>query len=165
MALVNPHQLMIQKAKAGDAYAVSRIISANTLRNENNIFSRLQKEVWLKYSSVEKVRQKILSRPTFCAFFEGQIIGTIAIDGEELFGLFVHPEFQRLGIGTRLLSFAEKYARALGLESLHLNATQNAKDFYKKNAYSEIGPVSVTVDHVEFSEIRMKKRLYDSKTR
>lgn len=159
MALIDRQRLMIQKAKAGDAYAISRIISANTLRPENNPYSPLQKEVWLKHTRVDKVRKKLQSRPTFCAFCEGQIVGTIAVQYQEIIGLYVHPEFHYRGVGTKLLQFAENFARTMGLKKVSLNAAITAKSFYIQNGYTVSGSIEIVVDHVVFPEIRMKKNL------
>ena len=48
----------------------------------------------------------------------------------EIGAMFVHPEFQALGFGRRILSTLEGIARQSALSSLSLIATLNAERFY-----------------------------------
>ncbi len=74
--------------------------------------------------------------------------------------LYVHPELAGQGIGQGLLREMEQRCRALGLESLELNASFNAAAFYRRCGYEAQGPVAQPLtDTVSMGAIRMVKRL------
>lgn len=74
--------------------------------------------------------------------------------------LYVHPEFAGQGIGQALLREMEARCRALGLESLELNASRNAEAFYRRCGYEAKGPVTQSLtDTVAMEANRMVKRL------
>jgi GNAT superfamily N-acetyltransferase len=77
-----------------------------------------------------------------------------------LTALYVHPGFAGQGIGHALLREMEARCRALGLESLGLNASYNAAAFYRRCGYEESGPIAQQLtDTVSMEAIRMVKRL------
>jgi ribosomal protein S18 acetylase RimI-like enzyme len=85
----------------------------------------------------------------------------IAIPGHALLkALYVHPAFAGHGIGEALLREMEARCRALGLESLELNASYNAAAFYRRCGYEERGPIAQPLtDTVSMEAIRMAKQL------
>lgn len=58
---------------------------------------------------------------------EDRLVGFAHLRAPELVGLFVHPEFQRIGYGSELFRFA---AREIVSRPLILDSTLNAVDFY-----------------------------------
>lgn len=85
----------------------------------------------------------------------------IAIPEQALLrALYVHPERAGQGIGHGLLREMERRCRALGLESLELNASFNAAAFYRRCGYEAQGPVAQPLtDTVSMGAVRMVKRL------
>jgi len=85
----------------------------------------------------------------------------IAIPEQALLkALYVHPGFAGQGIGQALLREMEARCRALGLESLELNASYNAVAFYRRCGYEERGPIAQQLtDTVSMEAIRMAKQL------
>ncbi|KAF0230528.1 MAG: N-acetyltransferase [Beijerinckiaceae bacterium] len=59
-------------------------------------------------------------------------------DGE-LFGLFVHPKAQGLGIGTVFLDRVEMQFAAEGRSDVELDAALNAQSFYEARGWKLIG--------------------------
>ncbi|MFE4356967.1 GNAT family N-acetyltransferase [Kitasatospora xanthocidica] len=61
--------------------------------------------------------------------------------------VMVHPDFQGLGHGARLLAEAERVAREWGLESLRLTARggQGLERFYARSGYREVGRVPAAI--------------------
>jgi len=74
---------------------------------------------------------------------KGRIIGTIALDRTsntkgQLFLVYVHPDFQRKGIGSTLVSYVENIAKEMGLKSIFLFTIEKAKwaiKFYENLGY------------------------------
>ncbi len=78
----------------------------------------------IDYFSQSKI--ELLNRERLCLVAEqaGHIVGTAAIEGQQVCTFFVHPDRQREGIGTALLAALEDAARALGLHRRMMLAMQ-----------------------------------------
>jgi len=56
--------------------------------------------------------------------------------------LYVEPEFRRMGLGRRAMEFAEKRARALNVNALHLEVDRGndpAVELYRRTGYADHG--------------------------
>lgn len=56
--------------------------------------------------------------------------------------LAVHPDYQKRGFGTKVLSFTDKFAKENGFESIHLDVLSinfNAVKLYQDNGYIKVG--------------------------
>lgn len=61
----------------------------------------------------------------------------------------VHPEFQNLGMGSRLVAFAEKFAKERGFTKMVAHARGTAVEFYRKAGYTTVGEdfIEQTIPH------------------
>ncbi len=72
------------------------------------------------------------------ALVEGKVAGIIAYNDIEISQLYIHTDFQGIGIGTALLSKAkEQSSGRLTLYTFEIN--QNAQRFYEKHGFNIIG--------------------------
>ena len=78
---------------------------------------------------------------------EGEVVGFGHLilgnrqDGSDtcqLKGLFVSPKWARKGVGTALLQHVENQARLGGYKNVSLQASLNAKEFYKRMSYTVV---------------------------
>ena len=70
-----------------------------------------------------------------------QVIGFGGIDvtaGEQLRWVYLLPEFQRSGIGSKILHELETVAWTSGLRSIRLHANPDAIEFYSRHGYAPI---------------------------
>lgn len=58
----------------------------------------------------------------------------------ELQALYVHPDFGRRGIGSRLIAALIQAARQQGMPYLTAHASLNAAAFYQRNGFDVLGP-------------------------
>jgi GNAT superfamily N-acetyltransferase len=65
--------------------------------------------------------------------------GTVVPLLNELRACYVHPRFNRQGIGRRILAVLEEEAKAAGVGWLNLNSSLNAEDFYLSVGYTADG--------------------------
>ena len=113
----------------------------------------------------------------FVAVSDGKIIGTILLYGDfsdkgdvpelykrkdvRVFGKFaVEPEFQKLGIGSRLMDFIENHAREMGINEIALDTSEETTDlinFYKKRGYRFICHHQWAITN--FQSVVMSKKL------
>lgn len=71
-----------------------------------------------------------------------RILGLTSTDGREIADLWVHPSFQRRGIGSTLLQVAEEEIQLAGHHTVRLCYTEYnvaAPRFYRANGYTEAG--------------------------
>jgi len=67
------------------------------------------------------------------------IVGTANLDGVAARALFVDPDHQGKGIGTRLMAVIEDLARARSVATLHVQSSITAESFYRKLGYVAVG--------------------------
>ena len=125
---------MIRKAARADHPRISEI----RLSVREN---RLSKS---KYDLVEAVADWIFDNSTFWAWEEdGAIQGFSAADPRDgtIFALFVHPSYERRGIGRALLPLACQILRESGhaFATLTTEAASRAERFYRRDGWTEIG--------------------------
>lgn len=66
----------------------------------------------------------------------------------------VHEEWQGLGVGKRLVAFAEKMCEERGVRHIHLNARETAVPFYLTMGYQVVGD---RFEEVGIPHFRMEK--------
>ena len=66
----------------------------------------------------------------------GKIVATGAIVAGDIFGVFVHPGFQRQGYGGALMRELEARAKARGYHEAVLSVSLPSRDFYQAFGYS-----------------------------
>ncbi len=72
------------------------------------------------------------------ALVEGKVAGIIAYNDIEISQLYIHTDYQAIGIGTALLSRAkEQSSGRLTLYTFEIN--KNAQRFYEKHGFNIIG--------------------------
>lgn len=87
-------------------------------------------------------------------FLNDQIIGILILTPVNTYTVkmrqvAVSEEYQGQGIGTRLVSFAEKKALELGYRQIVLHSRKTAVSFYRKTGYEIIGDefMEVSIPH------------------
>lgn len=96
----------------------------------------------------------------FVALEDDRIVGFGDLGGEEIFGLYVHPQYVGRGVGKLLLEALESEARARGIHALKLNSTITAKPFYSNRGYHPISETMHTVSPtIKLRCVEMQKEL------
>lgn len=131
--------LKIRGFDAADAEAVSSVIRETMKISNSHDYSSEILEPLIEYFSPEKILQLNRERLCFVAEFDGQIVGTAAIENAELLTFFVHPDFQRKGIGTKLLKAIEGAAQIQGINCIKVGSSLTGVSFYEKLGYRKTG--------------------------
>ena len=127
--------LAIRPACAEDAEALSRLMR-RAIRHNNaadypsEVIARL-----LARHTVEAVAAMIAKRRVFLGCEGERVVGTVALEGDVLRGLFVEVDRQGRGIAVGLVCHVEALARANGLPQLTLQSSTTAHGFYKRLGY------------------------------
>jgi len=103
-------EVEIRRATAGDAEAVYEIV-LRALRETNardypaSVIDRLV------LTLPEGVASKLEEWQAYVAVVDGRIVGTGSLSGKTVRAVFVHPDYQGRGIGTKLMDAVENAAR------------------------------------------------------
>lgn len=96
------------------------------------------KEFMILMSQPDKIIEKSNKCEMFVYEDKKRIIGTGVLDNGEIRTMFVLPELQRKGIGTKILNYLINLAREKGYKKTFLKSSPVAEGFYKKNNFNKI---------------------------
>ena len=74
-------------------------------------------------------------RDMFCLVDKDKILGVIDLEGNKIGGLFVRYNYLGNGLGKKLLTFMEDYAKKKNIKKVILYSTEYAYKFYLKQGY------------------------------
>ena len=125
----------IRRASAKDATGLSdmmrrAIVVTNAADYPPDVIDRL-----VARHGVEDVAAMIATRDVFSALDGDVLVGTIALEGDQLRGLFVEPDRQGEGLGGCLVASLEAHAVGLGHDSLWLQSSVTANAFYTRRGW------------------------------
>ena len=104
-------------------------------------------------------KRKTLFGADHCAGREDSLLDP-AYDAAKIRAFFVHPEWVRRGIGTRVLEACESVALAAGFRKFEMGATLTGVALYKARGYREVEEIRVPLGNGELLPIvRMEKRI------
>jgi len=112
-------------------------LQADSLRLLSNNYNSSQVESLIKS---QKSARLSFDETTFVAEIDSRIIGfSCLIDARNTIGgVYVHPDFTRRGIGTKLLNVIEEVAIERKCRVIHVTSSLSSVDFYKANGYQVI---------------------------
>jgi GNAT superfamily N-acetyltransferase len=83
-----------------------------------------------------------------------------ATEPAKIRGFFVHPDFARRGIGTRILRACESEAQAAGFRSFELTSTLTGVPLYRRSGYLECERLILALpDGSPYTAVRMRREL------
>lgn len=145
---------MIREFDDADADAVAALI-ATTMRTSNvHDYPSSMLESLIAYFSPAKLLALAGERTCLVAELHGRIIGTGALDGEELATFFVDPAFQRRGVGSQLLLALEHAASAAGHRQIRVDSSMTGAGFYARYGYERCGPAVERSAGLQFPMIK-----------
>jgi GNAT superfamily N-acetyltransferase len=91
----------------------------------------------------------------FVAVVDGRIVGTASLSVYTVMSVFVHPDHQRCGVGTKLMDAVENAAFAQFVRTLDVQSSITAQPFYAMRGFRIVREW----DHDEERTIIMTKAL------
>jgi putative acetyltransferase len=113
-------------------------------------------------SNCDNMRQTIIENKliNFVAELNGKIVGDAYFRDNEIYGIYVHPDYVRQKIGTRLLNTLEKEAVARNISKMMVSASITGLPFYEANGYQIVQrPYYIYPNGVQLECIYMEKYL------
>ncbi|MFX0204936.1 MAG: GNAT family N-acetyltransferase [Candidatus Hodarchaeota archaeon] len=105
----------------------------------------------------EYFTEPIHEQTIFLAEEDDKIVGTAAIHNNLIMDLFVDPEYEGQGIGSKLIAHLEQLASLQGHTTTQISANPYAIDFYEKLGYEKVE--ETYLEPYDLWEIIVKKKL------
>ncbi len=111
------------------------------------------------WQSEESLKNKFSQGNYFLALDGSKVVGVGGLVKDEVSTMFVHPSYNNLGIGKKILRLIELKALEKGINKLSLGSTISAHDFYTKCGFKTIKRAIHKLDGNDFEAYEMEKEL------
>ena len=158
--------MIIQRAKKEEVHEIKKLLSETWVNTYGGIYSPdTIQNITSQWHKPELLVSQIQDPNVYfgVAKDQNQIVGLVTIRRIDenvlmMFRLYIHPTYQRKGIGTKLMEEALKIFK--GCRKLKIEVEeQNIKgiSFYKKMGFKEIGRKTEKIGNNEMLTIEMEK--------
>lgn len=151
--------MTIRKATIDDAKRISYLIRKNADHVLAKDYSEEQLIAWKRQQTIASIRKRMSERTIFCAFQSNKLVGTVGLEGNNLVGLYISYLKRGQGLGYKLLTYIENYAKKNNINQLYLTSTPNGYGFYLKNGYEPLEKATLYYNNVAFIETKMTKNI------
>jgi putative acetyltransferase len=128
---------MLRRAITSDAPELLRIRIAAIQALASSHYSHEEVQSWCLSRSAESYVEDIRHKVVMVEEQGKELVAFGQLNPSTAFieAIYVHPSRSRQGIGRRLLNALEAVAKELGIQTLALEASLNAVQFYKQSGY------------------------------
>lgn len=143
-----------------DVPLLAAIFTASIEELTGEDYSEAQQQAWMELAEGEEFGKHLAADLTLIATIEGSPVGFASLRGNDhIRMLHVHPAVAGYGIATMLVDALEKLAGGRGVQSLTVDASDNAQGFFAKRGYVAMQRNSITVNDEWLANTTMKKTL------
>lgn len=133
-------QLTIRQARADEIEAIYAVHRDSVRALCTSHYTPEQIAMWVEGRSPAMYLDAIAGGRLWVAIGDDdRIAGFVETHGHVLSKLFIRGASAGSGVGRRLLATAVDAIKASGAASVYLEASRNARDFYRKHGFVEIG--------------------------
>lgn len=120
-----------------------------------------QRLAWItRAADAEAFAKRLGANVTILVEQDGEILGFASLKGnKEIDMLYVHPYAVGQGVGSALLEAMERLAKARGAESLSVDASDTAHEFFSRRGYADVRRNTIPIDNIWVSNTTMLKPL------
>ncbi len=130
--------MIIRLFRLSDSLIVSSLIG-RAVRIRNTLgYTEKQTEALANYYSPENFCLNLKRKIIYVCLEENKIVGTATLRDDELMAVFIEPNYQKLGLGVKLITLLENDAIKKGYSKVWLVSFLSAVEFYKKLGYVSI---------------------------
>jgi putative acetyltransferase len=154
-----PPRLRVRRFHVIDAEEIVALFRATVHNINSRDYSQDQLQVWAPAQiDVETWRASLVKNYSVVAEIAGRIVGFADLaDHGYINRIFVHQDFQRGGIATRLLNTIERAARRNGLTRLIADVSITARPFFAKHGYMMLAEQHPIRNGVTLTNYRMER--------
>lgn len=106
-------------------------------------------DFFIDHHKPEKIAADIEAGRVYVLEAESVIVGTVTVNGGDITRLFVKPEEQGKGHGSRLLDFAESIVFSYS-DTVRVHSSLPAKSMYIRRGYKEKEYFKITADNGDY---------------
>jgi putative acetyltransferase len=104
-------------------------------------YGRVAAERWATAAHPDRAAKAIATNSVWVTQLGSKVVGWVEVSGATIESLYVSPAAARLGVGSSLLTHAERQIRDAGASIAYLDASPNAEAFYARRGYRRVGEV------------------------
>jgi len=151
----------VRLAGPGDEDALIEIFRRSIREVASRDYTPEQIAVWSGFTDmIDPWRERMAARIVYVAESGGTPCGFIQYEPPDHIDMsYVHPDFQRRGVASALLSALEADAIRRGVERLRVEVSLTARAFFEAKGYMLDTPQIVHVRGMDFVNFRMWKKL------
>jgi putative acetyltransferase len=137
MALAHP-KFALRPFLPADVPLLADIFRASIEQLTADDYSEAQQEAWASAADDEaQFGARLANALTLLATLDGSPVGFASLaNGDQIDMLYVHPVVAGRGVGTLLCDALEKLAQARGVKRLTTDASDTARPFFERRAYT-----------------------------
>ncbi|WP_158595164.1 GNAT family N-acetyltransferase [Oceanobacillus piezotolerans] len=153
--------MLIRRFDIKDAKQILKLFRETVLTVNLGDYSEKQVEVWANSTTnAEALGKRLEESFTYVAVIDKQIVGFVNLNNKgEVDLLYIHKNYQRQGIATKLLAQIEKVAKSKGLSEMFTEASITAKPFFELQGYKVLKKQTKNLKGTDFINFIMKKNI------
>jgi putative acetyltransferase len=158
---MNRSEIVIRPASLSDLAEIQQLFVDTISSICKNDYSPAQIKVWTaSVNNIQRWMDKLTSQYFLIATLDNKIVGFSSLENSDYLDfLYVHKDFQRLGIACKLYNEIEKEAINRQATVLHSDVSITAKPFFEKQGFKSITPQTNLLQGVEIINFKMAKIL------
>jgi len=153
-------QITIRLANKNDVDAIRFLYRDTIIAVNSKDYSEAQIKIWSgTFVNVDSLLKKISDQYFLVAEANGQIIGFSSLQHDGLlYFMYVHKDFQGIGVAGKLLEGIIEKAKKIKLKEIVSHVSITAKPFFEKKGFEKDGEIINKIHEVEFvNSIMIKK--------
>lgn len=153
-------QKTLRLYEPGDLDALLKLFKETVHTVNAKDYTRLQLNAWApEVADTERWQRTLSDNYTVVAEQGGAIIGFADIESNGYFNrLYVHKDFQGVGVARLLANALEDHASEQGLKNIMVTSSITARPFFEGRGYTVIDEVSSESDGQVLANFLMEKR-------
>ncbi len=153
--------IVVHPYQAGDEVALWNVFYSAVRVTARRDYSQAQVEVWAPDDpDRDRWKERIAGIAPFVASVVGRVVGYADVQPNGYIDhFFVSAEMARQGVGAELMNVIHQTARERGLLRLFSDVSLTARPFFEHFGFAVETFQTVTLRGVEFTNMRMSKRL------
>jgi putative acetyltransferase len=151
----------IRDYRPSDVDALIELFRRSVREIARRDYRKAQLDVWAPYDMDRAaIATRNLTRPLWVAECGGRIAGFADLEETgHLDRMYVHPDFQRLGVASALLETIETSAKAKGIDRLYSKVSLTGHAFFKSRGFSIVALQVAHIRGQDFLNYCMEKTL------
>jgi putative acetyltransferase len=150
---------IIRKAQANDIEKISELIHHTIQICYPAVYPSEVVDFFIEYHSPGEIKRRADQGILLVLEEVNEIRATGFLMDDEMGGLYVHPDYQKQGIGTAIVKTLLKEAAKNNCEYIRLDSTPLAKRLYLKMGFKMVAPAVQMVGDVPLHYYKMEKYL------